>query len=157
MRSIDRSRFAFAMLGLALAIPPQCGASCIVYEAVEMISIEIAPGKSALLDIYAYASSGESGGCSAAIQIPLSSFPTSRLATRPADIARSMRDIVKKIGAKECEVQVYYENDTGEEIAEHELCLTETFEFGDRKHWSKSSEAYCWEPEMTEVEIVTLD
>ncbi len=94
--------------------------------------------------------------CSAWIEIPLSKFPTSRLATRPADIARSMRDVMKKLGARECEVEAYYENDTGEEIPKHELCLRETFEFGERKHWSKSREAYCWEP-AADVEVVILD
>ena len=68
-----------------------------------------------------------------------------------------MRDVVEKLGAKECRVGVFYQNDTPDEIAEHELCYVETFRFGERKHWSVSSEERCWEPELFEEAVASVD
>lgn len=169
-----------ALLGLGTSAPtPSKG--CPVFEPTERISIDLGRGQAALLEIYAEKIeigdaadrevesmsremiSGEirqtnilpSRRCTAWIQIPLSIFPSSRLATRPADIARSMRDVMKKLAVQECRVGVAYLNDTNDAIPEHELCFVETFAFGERKHWSTSSESPCWQPE--DFEIVTTE
>lgn len=150
---------------------PFPGVACRSIEPTERIAIDLGGGQAALLAIYVEerpdadpgmslagsASMSEPAAlrCSAVASFPLSAFPTSRLAARPAEIARSMQDIMKKLGVDACEVSTFYENDTSEEIAEHELCLTETFAFGERKHWSISSESFCWEP--AGFEIVSAD
>lgn len=159
-----------ALLGLGTSVPSP-SKSCPVFEPTEQISIDLGRGQAALLEIYAEEiengnremSSSEiqqtnitpSRRCTAWIEIPLSIFPSSRLATRPADIARSMRDVMKKLAVHECRVEVIYLNDTTDEIPEHELCFVETFAFGERKHWSTSSESPCWQPE--DFEIVTTE
>ncbi len=176
MRPFDRSlRSPFpwtgataALVGLGLAVPPPSAGGCFdYYPPTELISIEIAPGHAALLEIRVEtgaktssemssdgsaevstdASAATRPRCTACIEVPLSKFPSSRLATRPVDVARSMQDVMQKLGGGECGITVSYENDTGEEIPSHELCVSETFEFGARKHWSKSSETFCWAPE----------
>jgi len=134
--------------GLGLAVP-EAGSACIdvAYDVEESISLEIAPGRNAEVKIGGMSRAAEGPSCSAWVSVPLSAFPSTRLATRPADVARSLRDAVEKMGATECEVSVLFDNDTGEEIAEHELCLTETFRFGERRVWSSGPEAFCWEPD----------
>jgi hypothetical protein len=162
-----------ALMSLGLAAPPPSTGCPVFISPTELISIEIAPGYAALLEVFVETSSEQSADtsadmtmdsdtsadsaarCMAWINVPLSKFPSSRLATRPVDIARSMRDVMQKLGGRECEVVVLYENDTDEEIPEHELCVSEIFEFGARTHWSKSSEAYCWEPD--DFELVTTE
>ncbi len=148
-----------ATIAVLTALPAR-GQGCFSYPvgASETIAIELALGRTAMLEVELLTDAMGDSSCSAWIEVPLSSFPTSRLATRPADIARSMRDVVKKLGVKECDVFVRFENDTQEELADHELCLHERFEFGARKHWSLSSEGYCWEPDPnSEVELVEVD
>lgn len=151
-----------ALMSLGLAVPPS-SAGCFDYlPPTELISIEVTPGYAALLEIWVETSSESTSDgtadmtidtttatgarCTASIEVPLSKFPSSRLATRPVDVARSMRDVMQKLGGGICEIAVIYENDTGEETPSHELCVAETFEFGARKHWSMSSETFCWEP-----------
>lgn len=164
------------LIGLGLAVPPPSTGCPFYIPPTELISIEITPGYAALLEIWLEKSSEASSdvnasmstdagtdmgtdtstksgsSCMAWVYVPLSKFPSSRLATRPVDVARSMRDVMQKLGGGECAVAVYYENDTGEAIPNHELCVSETFEFGARKHWSKSSEEFCWEPEDFEFD-----
>lgn len=145
---------------------PTADASCFVESPTDEISIAFGGGHAASLRLFVYDRESAANGmsvrtsdpmsamasrrCQASIAIPLSAFPTSRLATRPVDIARSMQDLVEKHGIEACEIAVLYENDTNEEIAEHELCLRETFAFGERKHWSIARERTCWEPDEFE-------
>ena len=166
-----RTRLA-AGAGLWLALTSSSSAvACPYIEPTTEIAVDLGGGRVSMLRIYVETpdetawrleqtedepmSRDPSPGCSASLWIPLSTFPTSRVATRPAEVARSMHETMKTLGVSTCEVAVGYENDTAEEIAEHELCLRETFAFGNRKHWSVSSESFCWEPE--EVEVVTVD
>lgn len=158
----SRSESALALTAATVALlmaPPARGQGCSFSEVgvSETIAIELAMGKTAMLQVHLSADALGETSCTAWITVPLSSFPTSRLAARPSDIARSMRDVVKKLGAKECAVMVEYENDTGEELAEHELCLMETFGFGRGTLWSKAREGYCWEPDSSEVEVVVVE
>jgi len=148
---------AVAALASAAFPIPTARASCFVeVEPDQTIAIELVPGTSALLQVFKTPDADDGSGCHAWIEVPLSIFPSSRLATRPADVARSMHDVARAIGIEECDVAVYYENDTDEEMTEQELCIDETFRFGERKHWSVSSEGPCWEAEE-EVEVVSVD
>ena len=61
-------------------------------------------------------------------------------------MAAALRDVVAEWGLDNCTVRVFYDNDTQEEFADHELCLVENFSFGEGDHWSASYERYCWEP-----------
>lgn len=138
--------------GLQLAVP-ETSRACPVpaYDLEESISLEIAPGRNAEVRIGGMTRADEGPACSAWVSVPLSVFPSTRLATRPADVARSLRDVVEKMGASECTIFVMHENDTQEELAEHELCLNETFRFGERRVWSTGPESFCWEPEEEEL------
>ena len=145
-------------LGLGLVSPSASGDCVVILNDIEdTISLEIAPGRNIDVEIGGMTKKDGDPSCSASAFVPLSAFPTSRLALRPVDIVQSLRDVVEKIGAKECSVRVYFDNDTGEELAAHELCLTETFRFGERKAWSISREPFCWEPDLDEEQIVSVD
>ncbi len=155
-------------LGLGLAaLLPTPARGCPYVEPTAQIAIDLGGGQIAMLRIFvespeevawrtsqaesARMSQDPAPNCAATIDVPLSAFPTSRLASRPADMARSIHETLKALDVRTCEVSVFYENDTNEEIAQHELCLSETFAFGARKYWSLSHETYCWEPEDFEV------
>lgn len=132
---------------------PETSSACFEspYDLEDSISLEVAPGRNTEVKIGGMSRAGEGPACSAWVSVPLSAFPSSRLATRPADVARSLRDVVEKMGATECTIMVVHENDTQDEIAEHELCLSETFRFGERRVWSTGPESFCWEPEAEEL------
>lgn len=133
--------------GIELAAPRTSEACPVPWDLEDTIFLEIAPGRNVEVSIGGMTRADEGPSCAAWASVPLSAFPSTRLATRPADVARSLRDAVEKMGATECVVSVLLENDTGEEIADHELCLTETFRFGERRVWSSGAEAFCWEPD----------
>ncbi|MBY0401421.1 hypothetical protein K2X89_14070 [Myxococcota bacterium] len=142
-------------VGFELSAPETSGACFeVAYDLEEAISIEIAPGRSVEVTIGGMTRAGDGPACSAWVAVPLSAFPSTRLATRPADVARSLRDVVEKMGATECTIMVTHQNDTHEEIAEHELCLSETFRFGERRVWSSGPESFCWEPSEEELAAV---
>jgi len=134
-------------LGLASPLSADQVYACGGPAATEQISLALSSSAHALVDVWVL--DGEPGEkrCFASVEVPLSAFPTARLSIRPADVARSLRDVAEKLGATECTVHVNLANDTGEPLAEHEHCLQETFRFGERKHWSTGREAFCWEPE----------
>lgn len=160
-----RSGLGAGLLALSAAAVP--APACMMVEPTAQIAIDFGGGRVSMLRLYVESpeevawrmretedvrmSQDPAPRCSASIRIPLSAFPTSRLATRPADVARAMHESVKAQGVQRCEVAVYYENDTDEAIPEHELCLIEPFAFGDRDHWSLSRETSCWEPEESEL------
>lgn len=83
--------------------------------------------------------------CSASITVPLSAFPTSRVASRPADFTSHMRDTVREWGLNKCHVFVTYENDVEDALTQEESCLVELFRFQGDSVWSGGSEKYCWE------------
>ena len=159
-----------ALLGLGIVLPSP-GHGCPYVEPTERIAIDLGAGQSAMLEIYVVTPPDADPGmsladgplvrdastsrCTASIDVPLSAFPTSRIAYRPVDVARSMQDVLKKLDVGSCDIAVFYDNDTDEEIPEHELCLQETFAFGERKHWSISSESFCWAPE--DFELVSFE
>ena len=87
-----------------------------------------------------------SGACMASARIPLSRFPSSRVATRPGELAAALREIADEWGAKECTIWISYENDTKDHFANHELCVMGSFKFDKGDYWSSTSEGYCWEP-----------
>lgn len=141
--------------GLELAVPETSRACPVPYDLEDSISLEIAPGRNVEVSIGGMTRDGESPACSAWVSVPLSAFPSARLATRPADVARSLRDAVAKMGATECTVMVVLDNDTQDDFAEHELCLEETFRFGERRVWSTGPESFCWEP--SEEDLVSTE
>lgn len=155
-RSIALAAALALWAGLASLAPGIARACPVPYDLEDAISLEIAPGRSAEVSIGGMTRAGGAPSCSAWVSVPLSAFPSTRLATRPADVARSLRDAVEKMGASECEISVMFDNDTGEEIADHELCLTETFRFGERRIWSSSPETFCWEPTPASADEETL-
>lgn len=144
-----------SLLLAALSTRAARAQGCFSSEVAESreIAIDLGGGKTAILR--ASVSTNDEGGlkCWAWIEIPLSNFPTSRLAMRPADVVRSMHDIVKELGSGECTVTVSYENDVEEDIAEHELCVQQDIAFGRRKLWTRTDERFCWEPDP-EVEAM---
>lgn len=163
-----RARFRFRLTSLVPSLSaaalsagfatPSTAQGCIVSVPDESISIELAPGTNALVELYL--ASGENGEtfCGAEVGVPLSAFPTARLALRPADVARSLHDFARASGARQCQIVVMYENDTGEALAEHELCLIEVFRFGERRHWSVEPETTCWAPvDGVEARPVVID
>lgn len=144
-----RNRIGLATLGivfLGAAIKAQAQ-GCIVFEGENRQISVSASGVSIDVSVYHYKSrdaSEDTPSCSATAFVKLSSFPSSRLATRPSQIAAALREAVEEFGTNECVVRVYYENDTEEEFAEHEQCLMETFKFDRGAYWSSSSEGHCW-------------
>jgi hypothetical protein len=83
--------------------------------------------------------------CHASARVKLSSFPSSRLALRPREVAEAMRDAVDELGVSECVVVVWYENDTQDDFEENELCKTEVFRYDGDSYWSSSPEENCWD------------
>ena len=137
----------FGTIGL-FALPvlgwPSLGESCMVApdESAEL-SIQIAPGLSRPVYAELYENAQEDT-CRAYFSVPLSAFPTSRLATRPADVARVLHELARKWETNRCVVRVHHENDTEERFAPHELCLVETFAFDGGRPRSVSRETTCW-------------
>lgn len=153
MRARSRSRLTRLVPLLSAAslsagfATPSTAQGCLVSVPDASISIELAPGASALVEIYLARDENGVTFCGAEVGVPLSAFPTARLALRPADVARSLHDFARTSGARECRILVMYENDTGEALAEHELCLIEVFRFGERRHGSLEPETTCWDPD----------
>jgi hypothetical protein len=138
--------FACAVTLASVAAPPSSSGCFSSPDKSQELSLQIAPGVSH--EVYAayYAEEGGKGSCSASIQVSLSAFPSSRLATRPKDVAIAIRELIDVWEIENCTIQVWYDNDTGEEFAEYELCLTEDFNFDAGAFWSASAERYCWQP-----------
>jgi len=153
MRALPRSPLAIACvvsLASAAAAPSSSGCWSSPDKSQEL-SLQIAPGVSQRVFTSYYEQEGEKGSCVASIQVSLSQFPSSRLATRPKDVAIAIREVIDSWEIENCTVSVWYDNDTGEEFAEHELCLTEDFNFDSGAFWSASAERYCWDPSDFEV------
>lgn len=135
------------LAGLANVLAAPASSGCFASpDKSQNLSLEIAPGEKREIYTTYYKGEGNDGNCSASIQVSLSNFPSSRLATRPKDIAIVIREVVDLWELDHCTVRVWYDNDTDEEFAEHELCLSEEFRFDSGAFWSASSERYCWEP-----------
>jgi hypothetical protein len=121
---------------------------CFVVEG-ESRSISIATGSDhAEVSIRTYAEDAMGEGmpsCIVSTSVKLSSFPTSRLATRPREIAEAIRDAAAELKTRECRIVVWYTNDTGEERDRNERCRTETFRFDRDSYWSSSRETSCWD------------
>ena len=159
MNTCSRVLMEVLSLPVLMSAAPTAIADCIILEAADKsqtIAIEVAPGVSAEATVEYYDRSAgiadlvdaaEAPACRATLDVTLSSFPSSRLATRPGDVARAIRDIAKEWGARECVITVWYQNDTNEEMADYEQCVTGTFGFDGRSSWSTSSERNCWEPD----------
>jgi hypothetical protein len=143
---------------LVIGAPAQPSAGCFVSpDKSQELSLQIAPGEKRAIYTAYYKQEGGEGSCSATIQVSLSSFPSSRLATRPKDVAVAVREVLDLWEIDNCTVQVWYDNDTGEEFAEHELCLSEDFRFDNGAYWSASAERYCWEPSDFEFDEAVED
>ena len=155
MRPLPRSALPLLFLaGLANTLAAPASSGCFSSpDRSQNLSLEIATGERREIYTTYYKGEGDEGDCSASIQVSLSNFPSSRLATRPKDIAIVIREVVDLWDLDRCTVYVSYDNDTDEEFAEHELCLTEEFRFDSGAYWSASSERYCWEPIDTDNEI----
>jgi len=112
----------------------------------ESISIGLGGGESAEVEVFYHEGLAESEdgiACEAWVAVPLSAFPTWRLATRPSQVAPAIRDLASRWGARECRVVVVLHNDTGEDVAEREECVTARFRYEDRDWWASSSEVPC--------------
>ena len=86
--------------------------------------------------------------CEAYLTVPLSAFPTWRVATRPADVAPAIRDVASRWGARECRVIVGLHNDTGEKLPAGDDCFWGLFRFEGRDSWASSSERRCVDMEI---------
>ncbi len=87
----------------------------------------------------------DSSSCYAYATVRLSSFPSARLAIRPSEIASAIRELANRWGATECAIFVSYENDTGDDLSDHERCVKASFKYDKGDFWSSSSESACWE------------
>jgi len=83
--------------------------------------------------------------CSAWVEVPLSAFPTARLASRPFDFAPAIRETMEEWSVDECEIRVWFMDDVGDEMTQAESCVIESFEFEKGRYWSTSSEESCFE------------
>jgi hypothetical protein len=112
----------------------------------ESISIDLGGGKSSEVEVLYYedlADGEDEIACQAWVAVPLSAFPTWRLATRPSDVAPAIRDLASRWGARECVVVVRLLNDTGEDVAKRDECVAGRFRFEGRDWWASSSEGPC--------------
>jgi hypothetical protein len=157
MKTPTRFLMEVLPLPILMAASPAAIADCLVFEGpskFQPIAIEIAPGVSAEATVSYYdrttgladvVDAAEVPSCQVSVDVRLSSFPSSRVAMRPSDVAPAIRDIAKEWHVKECVITVWYENDTTQEMAEQEQCVTGTFGFDGRASWPTSSERSCWE------------
>ena len=83
--------------------------------------------------------------CSASISVPLSAYPSLRLAARPADFASHIREQLDEWKVSKCSVVVWLNNDTGDDLLEEESCLSEEFRYDGDSVWSVSSETLCYD------------
>ena len=125
--------------------------ACPVFGADETqtLSVQMSSGVHAEVNIEFYKGRPDeegSGACLANAIVQLSGFPTSRVAARPTQLAAALREIADEWGVKECTIMVAYENDTGDDLAQHELCVIGSFGYDKGDYWSTSSERNCWEP-----------
>ena len=83
--------------------------------------------------------------CSAMITVPLSAYPSVRLAARPADMADAIREKLDDWNVSKCSVTVWIDNDTGDELASEDTCLREEFRYDGDSVWSAGSETSCYD------------
>jgi hypothetical protein len=110
------------------------------------IPIELTSTQKIELRVSSYEIEGGSGrqkNCIAAISVPLSAYPSVRLVSRPGDFASDIREILAEWQVSECDVVVWVENDTGDELSEEEACMIEKFRYDGDSVWSSSSEKPC--------------
>lgn len=142
--------FTFCLVLLAGFAAPSL--SCFVSpDETRQLSIGVAPGVNRTIDTSLWKGEGGQNSCTAHVQVELSAFPSSRLATRPSEIAAILRELTDEWGVDRCTVYVSYENDTQDELEEHELCLMGEFRFDKGDFWGVSSEGFCWEPSDLDV------
>jgi hypothetical protein len=147
-----RQTFALTCSVLALGLArPAIASGCFEYTGKsETVSVSIAGAKSADMRIVYYealAREMEEAGkiaCEARISVPLSAFPTLRLATRPGELAATIRYIAADWEARECRISVWRENDIAEEpIPEDEQCIAGDFRYEGGAWWPSSAERSC--------------
>jgi hypothetical protein len=149
-------RSARLPLALASLVIPIMGATVnalacpvLMPDANQTLSVTMSSGVEAevFVEFYkAWSDEEDAGACIATANIPLSRFPTARVAARPSQLAAALREIADEWGVEECSIWITYENDTGDELADHELCVTGSFAYDKGDYWSSSSETNCWEP-----------
>jgi hypothetical protein len=146
-----RLRPIFALIPLTTFMTASTGEAqgCFVSpDKSQTISVSMTSGVTAEVFVSYYKGiEGEdnSSTCYANTTVRLSSFPSSRLATRPDEIAAAIRELADEWSAAECEVFVTYENDTGDDLEDHEQCVKGTFKYDKGDYWSSSPETNCWE------------
>ena len=140
-----------ALLGILTA--SQSASSCFEPEGMKRheIPIELTSTRTTPLRIAAYDVQGEFGKemrCTASISVPLSAYPSVRLVARPTDFASHIREQVAEWDLSKCQIVVWIENDTGEELSQEESCLVETFRYDGDSVWSAGNEDSCMEAEF---------
>jgi hypothetical protein len=144
---------SFRLLSLALSLcllylaTPAAAFGCFSYVGEsETIAVSLGGRMSAEMVVEYYETLEETEGqfaCEAYVQVPLSAFPTWRLATRPADLAPAIRDLASRWGARECKVSVWLRNDTGEDLPPGDECIAGLFRYEGRDWWASSGERRC--------------
>lgn len=157
MRKRVRSNFTPTLMLTLTAIggvatTPAAANSCMgpAPEESRAISVTTSPGKQTNVSVNVYPKGSfdaEYPRCVAYYEIELSAFPTSRLASRPHDIAPALRETAEELGVDECQITVHFLDDKGDELEPHETCITGTFKYDKGDFWSSSSEDFCWHPE----------
>lgn len=148
---------AIALVAACIILAPHaiaCGFSPPPDKSAE-IKLSLAPGVDAAVQVSLYEmkdaeSSNLKSICYASAYFPLSAFPSTSNRYGTHDIAAAVREQVDAWELNECEITLYYENDTKVDLAEHELCVQGTFAFEKGNFWSTDSESYCWDPVESE-------
>jgi len=140
--------FAWTLQSTAPALAQGC---FVASGKTETLSVALAGDTSAELQVSYYEELAEIEDeiiCQAWISVPLSAFPTWRLATRPADVAPLIRDVADRWGARECAIAVWLQNDTGDDLAEGDECMAGLFRYESGDWWASSAEWRCDAMEM---------
>ncbi len=149
MRSRVRLRASTAAIAalplIPLSIPSQ---GCPVAAAKSReIPIEVAPGTTEELYVTVREETAEEGTkmqCYAYVAVSLSTFPSLRQASRPADFASILQETLEEWEQPTCSIYVRLENDAGYDLKLSEMCYVETFGFEDGRPRSIASERSCW-------------
>lgn len=125
-------------LGLATSLAAAPAFSCfmIMADEEELIPVALPGGKKANLSVRYFQpqfgprfESAVDGRCEASIALPLSAYPTWRVADGPSAFAARIGEHVRRWRLESCSVTVWLENDTGEEVTFAEGCTTGIFRF----------------------------
>jgi hypothetical protein len=137
-----------AILAMSPATPAPAQGCFVSVGRSETVSVDIGAGQSAEMTIHVYEDragleSVDEIPCEAWITVPLSAFPTVRLATRPLDVAPVIRHLARESKVRECRVHVWRHDDLDADLPDDEECIAGDFRFENGDWWASGSERSC--------------